>query len=302
MLNFSSTGTGTVTGTVASNDLFSPTANEFSSAFNYKTTEVIQTTEIIQTPPPVAQVNTISGPGPANDPNVSYSVTISADTNANNQRDSFEEDLEAQVESPTASTPTSSNIQHQKHARVMSTTINTTQISTASPNQHTRRRNFETNNATWSYTKCAILFFSVLLITWIPSSANRVYSMIHGGAISKPLFFASAFVLPLQGFWNAIIYIVTSWAACKSLTSTIMLSLPSSCRTRRISVVEITDHGHKHTLHHSLRRDGMGRQNGGMGKWVGHHSSKNVKEETTSMEDLTREGRSHIERTSPSPL
>lgn len=28
----------------------------------------------------------------------------------------------------------------------------------------------------------------------------------------------SAFVLPLQGFWNAVIYAVTSWSACKSLT------------------------------------------------------------------------------------
>jgi hypothetical protein len=26
----------------------------------------------------------------------------------------------------------------------------------------------------------------------------------------------SAFVLPLQGFWNALIYAVTSWSACKS--------------------------------------------------------------------------------------
>jgi hypothetical protein len=27
----------------------------------------------------------------------------------------------------------------------------------------------------------------------------------------------SATVLPLQGFWNAVIYAVTSWAACKAL-------------------------------------------------------------------------------------
>lgn len=84
------------------------------------------------------------------------------------------------------------------------------------PNSN-RRRNHELNNAAWSYTKCAILFFTAILITWIPSSANRVYSVIHKNEISIVLEFMSAFVLPLQGFWNAVIYAVTSWAACKNL-------------------------------------------------------------------------------------
>lgn len=78
-----------------------------------------------------------------------------------------------------------------------------------------RRANFEANNAAWSYSKCAILFFTALLITWIPSSANRVYSLIHVGEISVPLEFMSALVLPLQGFWNCIIYVVTSWQGCR---------------------------------------------------------------------------------------
>ncbi|QGI96273.1 hypothetical protein CEK26_009342 [Fusarium fujikuroi] len=43
--------------------------------------------------------------------------------------------------------------------------------------------------AAWAYTKVAMLFFA----------------------------FMSATVLPLQGFWNAVIYTVTSWAACKAL-------------------------------------------------------------------------------------
>jgi hypothetical protein len=78
-----------------------------------------------------------------------------------------------------------------------------------------RRANYEANNAAWSYTKCALLFFTAILITWIPSSANRVYSVIHVGQASIALEFMSAFVLPLQGFWNAIIYTVTSWKATK---------------------------------------------------------------------------------------
>src|SRR5690606_13524825 len=42
-----------------------------------------------------------------------------------------------------------------------------------------RRKNYEAHNAAWSYTKCAILFFTAILITWIPSSANRAYSVIN---------------------------------------------------------------------------------------------------------------------------
>jgi hypothetical protein len=80
-----------------------------------------------------------------------------------------------------------------------------------------RRRMYEVNNAAWAYTKCALLFFTALLITWIPSSANRVYSFVHAKSSSPPLEFMSAFVLPLQGWWNAVIYVVTSWNACKNL-------------------------------------------------------------------------------------
>jgi hypothetical protein len=54
------------------------------------------------------------------------------------------------------------------------------------------------------------------MVTWIPSSANRVYSYVHPGQISPGLEFASAFVLPLQGFWNGLIYATTSIPACKA--------------------------------------------------------------------------------------
>ncbi|KFH44238.1 Cyclic AMP receptor-like protein A-like protein [Hapsidospora chrysogenum ATCC 11550] len=84
------------------------------------------------------------------------------------------------------------------------------------PHVAARRRNYELNNAAWAYAKCAFLFFTALLITWIPSSTNRVYSVIHGGSLPA-LEFMSAFVLPLQGFWNCLIYATTSWTACKNL-------------------------------------------------------------------------------------
>ncbi|KAI1827862.1 G-protein coupled receptor [Xylaria intraflava] len=76
-------------------------------------------------------------------------------------------------------------------------------------------KNTGADSAAWAYTKCAILFFTALLVTWIPSSANRVYSLVHGGENSEALLILAAIVLPLQGFWNGIIYMVTSWAAVK---------------------------------------------------------------------------------------
>ncbi|RYP89734.1 hypothetical protein DL770_004122 [Monosporascus sp. CRB-9-2] len=84
-----------------------------------------------------------------------------------------------------------------------------------------RRANYQANSAAWSYTKCAILFFTALLVTWIPSSANRVYSVINVGKVSQPLEYLSATVLPLQGFWNTVIYISTSWSATKMMFSDI---------------------------------------------------------------------------------
>jgi hypothetical protein len=77
-----------------------------------------------------------------------------------------------------------------------------------------RNINRELNRAALAYTKCSILFFTAMLVTWIPSSANRIYSLVHGNEICIPLEFMAAFVLPLQGFWNAVIYIATSWSAC----------------------------------------------------------------------------------------
>ncbi|KAF5667123.1 G-protein coupled receptor [Fusarium heterosporum] len=92
---------------------------------------------------------------------------------------------------------------------------------TNAPRQEVSRPHIRGSNdvykAAWAYTKVAMLFFGVILITWIPSSANRMYSHIHPNKVSKPLQFMSATVLPLQGFWNAVIYTVTSSAACKAL-------------------------------------------------------------------------------------
>jgi hypothetical protein len=97
-----------------------------------------------------------------------------------------------------------------------SSMVSTAPITTV-PTQHTRYATMQANNAIWSYTKVAMLFFFAMMVTWIPSSANRVYSVVHPGEVSLTLEYISAFVLPLQGFWNAIIYAVTSLQACRKV-------------------------------------------------------------------------------------
>ncbi|RAH73693.1 putative cAMP receptor-like protein [Aspergillus aculeatinus CBS 121060] len=49
----------------------------------------------------------------------------------------------------------------------------------------------ETNSAAWAYSKYAILFFIALLITWVPSTANRVYSLVLPHKVSFELNYIS---------------------------------------------------------------------------------------------------------------
>ncbi|KAJ5715919.1 uncharacterized protein N7483_013100 [Penicillium malachiteum] len=80
-----------------------------------------------------------------------------------------------------------------------------------------RRFLTESNPAKWVYTKYAMLFFVALLVTWVPSTANRVCALVRPDAFSFGLNYASSFVLPLQGFWNSLIYVSISWPAFKTL-------------------------------------------------------------------------------------
>ena len=110
--------------------------------------------------------------------------------------------------------------------------------------QQSNRAAMEANRAAFGYTKVALLFFVSLLVTWVcfsriqlhrtrlsnyippaheesqvPSSINRVYSLVHPSLISVPFTYASGIVLPLMGFWNSVIYVTTSWAAVRMLFS-----------------------------------------------------------------------------------
>ena len=73
------------------------------------------------------------------------------------------------------------------------------------------------NPGAWLYARVAFLFFLSMLIIWIPSSVNRVYSLAHPDRINFPLNYVSALVLPMQGFLNAIVYVLTSQTACREL-------------------------------------------------------------------------------------
>jgi len=79
-----------------------------------------------------------------------------------------------------------------------------------------RKETYSRNNAAWSYAKVALLFFIALFIVWVPSTVNRIYSLARPGAPNYGLSVAAAAVLPTQGFWNALVYAVTSWTQCKA--------------------------------------------------------------------------------------
>lgn len=66
-----------------------------------------------------------------------------------------------------------------------------------------------------AYLRTSFVFAISILVTWTPSSINRVHNLIHPNTVSFGLNVASAVVLPLQGVWNAVIYFSTSWGVCK---------------------------------------------------------------------------------------
>ncbi|OAP55362.1 hypothetical protein AYL99_10335 [Fonsecaea erecta] len=106
----------------------------------------------------------------------------------------------------------------------------------------------DANKATMSYCKTAMLFFVALLCTWVPSTINRVYTLVRPDDSVFGLDFASGLVLPLQGFWNTIIYIVTSLPACQTLWEETRANLfgPRGGRPDRTSpAIALSKHNHR---------------------------------------------------------
>lgn len=73
-----------------------------------------------------------------------------------------------------------------------------------------------------AYLRTSFVFAISVLVTWTPSSINRVHDLIYTQAASFGLNLASGIVLPLQGVWNAVIFFSTSWKAVKGEMQTLM--------------------------------------------------------------------------------
>ncbi|KAJ4357327.1 uncharacterized protein N0V89_001902 [Didymosphaeria variabile] len=110
---------------------------------------------------------------------------------------------------------------------------NSQSFSSSQRNTHKRRTTaLEGNAAAWSYFKVAFLMFAALFIVWVPSTVNRLQQFIDKEHSIFGLNLASALVLPLQGFWNSMIYISTTWPECKRALADTLDAL-SSRRTAR---------------------------------------------------------------------
>ncbi|KAL5383917.1 hypothetical protein DPSP01_005717 [Paraphaeosphaeria sporulosa] len=98
-----------------------------------------------------------------------------------------------------------------------------------------RRRTAATegNAAAWGYFKVAFLMFAALFIVWVPSTVNRLQQFIDKEHPIFGLNLASALVLPLQGFWNSMIYISTTWPECKRALADTLDALSSRRTARR---------------------------------------------------------------------
>lgn len=105
-----------------------------------------------------------------------------------------------------------------------------------------------------AYLRTSFIFGFAVLITWIPSSINRLYSLTNGGRVSFQLSVASGCVLPLQGVWNALIYFSTSWNIVRDEIKIVRARLNNRKgnnflgTTRLESRLDVAHYGHRNTL------------------------------------------------------
>ncbi|KAI9695156.1 MAG: hypothetical protein M1820_008862 [Bogoriella megaspora] len=67
------------------------------------------------------------------------------------------------------------------------------------------------HQAASSYYKVSLLMFIALFAVWVPSTVNRVYALVVPTEENFSLSFIAAMVLPMQGFWNCLVFVGTSW-------------------------------------------------------------------------------------------
>ncbi|KAF7564742.1 G protein coupled receptor family protein [Pyrenophora tritici-repentis] len=118
--------------------------------------------------------------------------------------------------------------------------IDTSAESTEGPNTLSTsfpeiKRTTEGNAAAMAYFQVAFLMFLALFVVWLPSSINRMFQFVHRDP-SFSLNISSAIVLPLQGAWNAVIYISTTRKECKrawGMTLSRLTGKPLRCQPQR---------------------------------------------------------------------
>lgn len=139
----------------------------------------------------------------------------------------------------------------------------------------------EINADAWLYARVAFLFFCSLLICWVPSSINRLYSIIYPNTMVFGLNYIAAFVLPLQGFFNAIIYIISSQTACRNLwrSMTGAHELP-----RKNSVLSGSVESSKGDT--ALERMGMSKADTKLERFTSRRTSERLESDATSVTSL----------------
>ncbi|KAK1987331.1 G-protein coupled receptor [Colletotrichum cereale] len=90
-----------------------------------------------------------------------------------------------------------------------------------------------------AYLRTSFIFAISVLVTWTPSSINRIFNMVNRDESNFGMAVASATVLPLQGVWNAVIFFMTSWKVFKEEWK----DMRGRCRVRLDSCGEDGLHG-----------------------------------------------------------
>lgn len=98
---------------------------------------------------------------------------------------------------------------------------------------------------------------------------NRLYSLVHPDRVSLPFSYASAVVLPLLGFWNAVIFFTSSREAVKTLF------VHAARKASVVTAGSLHVHGEHHTKHRvievdrpmTLARDRRSIMQGGNASW-----------------------------------
>jgi hypothetical protein len=162
-------------------------------------------------------------------------VSVSSSTRILSKADKSESNAKSQAALPSTSVPMRrlehAEIQHIPHNggarrngyRATVTAPEPIDIpTTLSSSRPTTKRTAE-----GQYFQVAFLMFIAMVVVWLPSSINRMYQFVHKDS-SFALNMISAIVLPLQGAWNAIIYLFTSRAQCRRAWGIIVSGKPSA--------------------------------------------------------------------------